>query len=242
MKRERKSLADRSVRIAAQPRATAPGVQHVAVESPDKVYRFFKDSIHADALASGKVWLSTLETCRTYEDPLQGDPHEATHEYNSGYALGGSNDEAFKLIAARSGIHIGPGCSNITINNCTAVQKLPDAYVLCTTEHFKPENLGDTFGRYCVEITNPPEFFRRLTAALSRLVSIQQGAFGRVIYQERRYVGLQDPPGPIGFVKPPDRYQDQREVRFLWTLSTNAKLDPFLLDAPDCAGLCRRIA
>lgn len=43
---------------------------------PYKVYRFFKESQHAEALASGMVWLSTLEICRAYEDSYQGDPDE----------------------------------------------------------------------------------------------------------------------------------------------------------------------
>lgn len=217
-------------------------VQRTPQVSPHTVYRFFKEPGHADALASGTVWLSTLETCRAYEDPYQGDPDEAVQRYNSGHAVGGSDDAAFKLIAERSGISIGPGCSNITVSNCTAVHRLPDAFVLCTTEQFNPKNLSDTFGRYCVEIERPQEFFRLLTASLSQLHAIREAAFGRVIYRERNFAGLQDPPGPIGFVKPPDKYKSQHEVRFLWTSLTGAQLAPFALYAPECVALCRRIA
>lgn len=209
--------------------------------TPKKVYRFFDDPNHADALTEGKVWLSTLETCRAYEDPQQGDPDEATHVYNSGYAVGGSNDEAFKLIASRSGIMIGPGCSNITLNNNTYIEKLPDAYVLCTTEQFNPEKLSETFGKYCVEIEHPTEFFRIVTAALSKVLPIHQAACGPVAYRERKYTGLQNPPGTIGFVKPADKYQDQQEFRFLWLLNTVKKLDPFLLEVTECARFCKRI-
>lgn len=209
---------------------------------PHKVYRFFKEPSHADALSSGIVWLSTLETCRAYEDPYQGDPDEAVHVYNSGHAVGGSGDAAFELIAERSGIHIGPGCSNITVSNCTAIQKLPDAFVVCTTEQFRPEDLGDAFGRYCVEIEHPHQFFRLITAELSKLHAVREAAFGRVNYRERKFSGLQDPPGPIGFVKPPDKYESQHEFRFLWLLHTADRLTPFALYAPECAALCNRIA
>lgn len=206
------------------------------------VYRFFSEPEHADALAAGHVWLSTLETCRAYEDPLQGDPHEATHEYNSGHVVGSSGDVAFEQIAARSGILIGPGCSNITISNNTLVKRLPDAFVLCTTEHFSPEKLSDTFGRYCVEISNPQALFHQLTNELSKRFRLREAAYGRVIYRHRKYVGHQEEPGPIGFVKPPDKYQDQREVRFLWTVDNSLNLKPFLLEVPQAATLCRRIA
>jgi hypothetical protein len=242
MKRERRLTTFGDFRAVPRP-ITQPGpVRLSAQDSPHKVYRFFKESTHADALASGTVWLSTLETCRAYEDPYQGDSDEAVQRYNSGHAVGGSNDAAFKLIAERSGIFIGPGCSNITVSNCNAVQRLSDAFVLCTTEQFNPESLSDTFGRHCVEIERPQEFFRLLTASLSKLHAVREAAFGGVIYRERSFAGLQDPPGPIGFVKPPDRYKSQREVRFLWTSLTDTPLAPFALHAPECAALCKRIA
>lgn len=62
---------------------------------PLKVYRFFKEKSHAEALCNGDVWLSTIETCRRYEDPLQGDPDEAIQTYNSGFISGGSDDSRF---------------------------------------------------------------------------------------------------------------------------------------------------
>lgn len=242
MKRERRSTTFGDLRAVPRPLNHPEAERLSAKDSPHRVYRFFKESTHADALASGTVWLSTLETCRAYEDPYQGDPDEAVQTYNSGHAVGGSDDAAFKLIAERSGIYIGSSCSNITVSNCTSVQRLPDAFVLCTTEQFKPECLNDTFGWYCVEIERPQEFFRLLTASLSKLHAVHEAGFGRMIYQERSFAGLQDPPGPIGFVKPPDKYKNQREVRFLWTSLTGTSLAPFALHVPDCAALCRRIA
>ena len=206
------------------------------------VYRFFNDPSHADALAAGKVWLSTLETCRRYEDPRQGDPEEGFVTYNSGHAVGNSGDKDFELIAARSGIHIGPGCANITLSNNIAVRHLSDAIVLCTTELFDPNALSETFGRYCVAISDPRRLFALMTDQLRRVYNVAEAAYGRVIYKDRFYTGLQEPPGPIGFVKPPDKYQDQHEVRFLWTVKEQQKLQPFLLEVPEVAILCRRVA
>jgi len=206
------------------------------------VYRFFNDSSHADALADGKVWLSTLETCRRYEDPKQGDPEEGSVTNNSGYAVGDSGDNNFDAIAARSGIHIGPGCSNITLSNNIAIHRLPDAIVLCTTELFDPDGLSETFGRYCVAISDPARLFAQITEQLQEVHNVAQAVYGRVIYRDRYYTGLEKPPGPIGFVKPPDKYQDQHEVRFLWTLSGQEDLQPFLLEVPEATTLCRRVA
>jgi len=242
-KRERRGNAQaRASALTLIPRARLPGGWRGTDFSGQVVYRFFKDAEHADAMASGKIWISTLETCRQYENPLQGDPEEATQKYNSGHAIGGSGDRDFKLIAARSGIHIGDGCSNISISNCTSMHRVLDAYVLCTTSHFDPDKLGDVFGLHCVEVTHPHEFFRLMSLELAKLHKVREAAYGSVIYSEREYKGLEDPPGPIGFVKPPDKYQDQREVRFLWTVDEVLRLQPFLLDVPNAATLCRRLS
>lgn len=146
------------------------------------------------------------------------------------------------LIAKRFGIHIDQGCSNITLDNCTRIHRLPDAFVLCTTEQFNPENLSGTFGNYCVEINQPQKFFKLVTENLIKHHSVRESAFGRVIYSERRFTGLQNPPGPIGFVKPPDMYGSQHEFRFLWTTVTNTRLTTFELHVPGSELLCRRIA
>lgn len=211
-------------------------------EHSQSVYRFFQEEWQADFLARGKIWLSTLETCRAYEDPAQGDPEEAHETYNSGHAVGGSNDPDFIEVARRSGIHIGPGCSEITLSNNTRKTVLPDAYVLSTTTNFSPDKLSATFGRYCVEITSPKDFFFRVSASLERSIPIKEAAAGKVIYKDRYYTGMESPPGPIGFVKPPDLYATQREFRLLWVPDNSTGLTPFLLNCPEAAHLCKRIA
>jgi hypothetical protein len=211
-------------------------------EHAQSVYRFFRKESDADALTRGEVWLSTLATCRAYEDPKQGDPEEAHETYNSGNAVGGSDDPELVEVARRSGIHIGPGCSNITISNNTRKTVLPDAYVLCTTIEFSPEKLSETFGRYCVEITKPREFFINVSVVLEKSIPINEAVAGKVIYKDRHYTGMEARPGPIGFVKPPDLYSSQKEFRFLWVPKTSDGIAPFLLNCPQVRQLCKRIA
>src|SRR5690606_38160050 len=73
-------------------------------EHSQSVYRFFQEEWQADALARGDVWLSTLETCRAYENPEQGDSEEGYETYNSGHAVGDSSDPELVEVARRSGI------------------------------------------------------------------------------------------------------------------------------------------
>lgn len=209
-------------------------------EHQTSVYRFFPEEWQADALTKGKVWLSTLNQCRAYEDPKQGDAKEAFEIYNSGYAVGGSNNPEFVERARRSGISIGPGCSNITISNNTSERAISDAYILCTTTNFSPEKLNNTFGNYCVEITDPRKFFIIVSNYLNMQLPIKQAVAGKVIYKDRIYRGLEERPGPIGFVKPPDLYAEQKEFRFLWIPNSDI-LNPFLLDCPNVSSLCKRI-
>lgn len=205
------------------------------------IYRFFPEKWQAEALCKGNVWVSTLETCRTYEDPLQGDAEEATHNYNSGHIFGDMSNPDFAKIASRSRISVDQGARDITISNNTYIQKLPDALVLCTTKEFSPEKLSDTFGNYCVKISNPIEFFMRTSIKLNERVKIKQGVMGKIQYNERFYTGLDVPPGPIGFVKPSDRYSSQKEFRFLWLPEDNSTIEPFLLECPNVADLCSEI-
>lgn len=224
-----------------------PQILALIDEHGKSIYRFFRNAEEADALAQGNVWLSTLKKCREYENPEQGDPEEAHETYNSGYAVGGSDDPRFMEISRRSGaIHFEPGCnvrlSGGIINDCTSRRSLPNAYVLCTTIDFLPENLSYTFGKYCVEITDPRQFFISVSESLERRAPISKAAAGKIIYKDRHYAGMESPPGPIGFVKPPDPYASQKEFRFLWIPKGSSSLTPFLLGCPKVKDLCKRIA
>ncbi|MFA0147465.1 hypothetical protein [Vibrio lentus] len=205
------------------------------------IYRFFPEKWQAEALCSGRIWVSTLEACRGYEDPLQGDAEEATQTYHSGEISGGSDDKDFVEMAYRSGISIGPGCSQISIGNAQSTTKLPDAYVLCTTKDYSPDDLSETFGKYCVRISNPAEFFKLASVALNNHSAISDGAMGLVQYKDRSYKGMESPPGPIGFVKPCDKYAPQKEFRMLWIPKESKALTPFLLNCTDVSSLCSEV-
>lgn len=207
-----------------------------------KVYRFFKEKCHAEALCKGDVWISTLKTCREYEDPLQGDPDEAKHIYRSGYMVGGSEDADLVKVAARSGIMLGPGSSNITLKDNVSIIMISDAFVLCTTKEFNPEALSDTFGMYCVEISNPSKFMELLSFRLNEMHPLKCSLMGDVAYEDREYTGLEDPPGVLGFVKPFDKYSSQKEFRFIWEAKDPIAIKPLLVSCSMIAGLCRQVA
>lgn len=216
------------------------------------LYRFFTEAAHADAFVEGNIKLSTLEACRKHENSEQGDAEEAIHRYNSGHIVGSSGDVDYSLIASRCGVVDLGYNKNTVISNNTVIELIPDAFVLCTTKEYDPDTMRVAFGSYCVEITDINRLYQLVTRALSKKYSIQNAQYGHVLYKERSYVGIQEPPGPIGFVKPAYKYtykkiisyKDQKEFRFLWTLiNNNTNLEPFILEnVPKISEFCRRIA
>jgi hypothetical protein len=187
-----------SKEYAPRVRRVGVGFLKLEVDPPAKVYRFFKEKAHADALAAGNIWISTLQRCREYEDPKQGDPKD-------GYL--GEN-------------------------------KIQDALVLCTTLRFDPSLFSDSFGNYCVEITDPQNFFLKLTDELIRRYPITRYVQAKVIYADRS-LGGDDRKGRIGFVKPADQYADQEEHRMLWTVEVDSPLKPGLIKIPALKTHCR---
>jgi hypothetical protein len=54
---------------------------------------------------------------------------------------------------------------------------------------------------------------------------------------------LEPIPGPIGFVKPPDVYANQKEVRMLWIPKCHGEsIGPTLVQSRSITKLCARIA
>lgn len=209
------------------------------------IYRFFKKECEAEALISGNVWISTLEVCRAYENAEQGDAEEAQESYNSGHAVGHGDNQDIIEIAKRCGMDFGLGCkfepgSKLDLSNNQIITKIQDAYVLCTATEYSPDIMNDSFGSYCVEITDIKIFFNTVVERLNEKSPLRWSAANKVLYQSRYYKGLEAVPGPIGFVKP-ERYFPQKEFRFLLIPALNTDIKPFLLECPEVSKICKRI-
>lgn len=205
-----------------------------------RVFKHFQDPIHAQALADGFVWLSTLEHCRRSEDKLRGDSSEGTFLYGSGNIDGTIEDPHVRRFTSMSGIVLCEGV-HITFKDCTATQAMEDAYLISTAmAPYQDEALLDEFGRYCVEITNIDLFFHRVTKAIENHIGIVSRRDNkRVTYSETYYEGLAEAPGDLGFVKPPEIFGPQDEYRFLWTINGNHAYKDQGILVPRVAGLCK---
>lgn len=182
---------------------------------PDMLYRFVKKRRYAKTFVRGSVRIGTLEAYRKCEQVGRGDKGEGIQIYNSGVIRGDGTEKDIQVIAQRSGIYIDPTCKGVYINNNTRVVS-SDAYVLCLTTKYMPADFAEEFGRHCIQISNPLGMFVEISRTLSKQIG---GCFcyaGQVVYDKREYCHLEQPPGPIGFVKPQDLFEYQAEFRMLW--------------------------
>jgi hypothetical protein len=203
-----------------------------------RLYRFFDTAEHADALTQGKVWISTLETCRRYENEHQGDPAEGQQYLEPPPSVGHGDDPELVAAARRQGFGIGPGARDVFIHDNVFIGGMPDAFLLCTTKRFDPAAFAGWWNtNFCCEITDGGEFFRLVTERLRGLFGSRLALW---VVEDVVYGGIVGMAGPGGFVKAP-RYQGQEEVRMVWEVPDPYRYESFQLYAPEVAPLCRRI-
>lgn len=210
---------------------------------PAVLYRFFDNPNYADDFVKGVIRVTTLNECRKYEDPEKGDPGEAIHQLEVKRIS--SNDlsaDDFKSLSARVGINIEGTCNNIVLSNIRRIKKLHDAYVLCTTLEHQPKHFKKGFGQYCVRINKPYLFSRIISYAMFMQTKIEHCQHGKINYRERVIDQSEDEKSfAIGFLKPKDIYEPQKEYRFLW-VPNKSPISPLFLSCPNIEGICERIS
>lgn len=205
---------------------------------PPCVYRFFEDESHAQDFVDGSIWISTLSACRSHEGAERGDKEEGHDIYNTGCISGQASDPHVARAAAKLGI---PKSSKIHVelvdNEIRTI--LPDAWVLCTTLRFAPDEMLN-IGKHCVRISEPHTFMMALTRAIGAENPLVGAAALPITYASRTYTGAEAPPGPPLFVKPPDAYADQQEFRLAWQPPPGLSIRPFLVNCTGVRGLVKR--
>lgn len=236
-------LAKKKAENNIEPQPSIATTPSAVDEEVTEVFRYFDKEEYAEAFFQGRIYISTLNLCRGYEDPLRGDRDEGVERYNSGRKVtGGSSDAKFVSMAAQAGIYIGPNCTGVVMHNNKRETRIHDAYVLCTTIGFSNENLKKTFGKYCVRISDVEMFHKVLTKSFSSKVGLLVAEKGPVVYKSRSYKEYEEKPGRIGFVKPPDKYATQKEYRFLWSIPAGRSIGAIEVSCPEAVKYLTRIS
>jgi hypothetical protein len=136
----------------------------------------------------------------------------------------------------------GSFSGDVELRDNINIRSLEDAYIICFTDRYEPDTMPEAFGRYCVEIRDSKAFFFQIDAVLKTRFKIESARLARVTYRDRHFFDLEPENVPLGFLKAPDEYSDQREVRMLWKVFDPSGLVPIVLAVPSVRGLCRRVA
>ena len=213
---------------------------------PLKVYKWLWTQEHVDQLLNGHIWLSTLEYCRKVEGkPGIGDPYEARQTYHVTRVSGDVGDPEFDHVLKQLNVFSNGGATegakDIVIQNCSYISQTPDAFLFCTCEHFNPEAASGRLGIYCVEISRPLRFARRLSDAMRSITRGHEQIVGRVTYGEPDYRDQELPLSALGFVKRPDEFADQVEFRMMFTPLMVKAIERRYVYAPTVVAQCRLV-
>lgn len=200
-------------------------------------YRYMHEEKYINMFAEGKIRLSTLESCRNYSNKEQGDREEAQETYLVTHMT--DQDPSFHEKASKLSMSFEE-CSNITITNCTAINHLPDGFVICTTSRRDDDKFSKDFGSFCVKINDVNQFFALISKEIEKQFELLSADHKKVIYSVQSYKDNELSPGKIGFVKRP-KYQWQEEYRFLWLPKDFNQCQTLDLDIPDLKNFCERI-
>jgi hypothetical protein len=212
----------------------------------DVLYRAVDKPEYAEDFANGRVWITTVQQCRATEDAQRRDTGEMpTLYYFGGTVTGDPHDPAFREIAQRQvgPFTPGPSARHWTFSNNTVRTSVLNAFLLCTSPY--PNAVSPKFGSHLIRINQPHEFLIALSLALhAERRTLQYGIVGRVKYEweyagPRTYQGL-DPEPDQAFGKPV-RYEDEREVRMVWSM-VNPRQKPFLLNCPQARDFVTRLS
>ncbi|ENU29339.1 hypothetical protein F991_02728 [Acinetobacter sp. CIP-A165] len=202
------------------------------------IYRYMDDEIYLDMFCEGKIRLSTLETCRNYENQEKGDIQEGQETYSITHMT--DNDPNWRYKAKKAGLSIGEFSGYCTFTNCSSTKKLPDGFLLCTTARRDDDKFSKDFGRFCVKIKDADLFYRLITDEIRKQCDLYCGSHKKVIYRDQNYKDDELPPGKIGFVKR-QKYSWQEEYRFLWLPKNFGHCEIIDINIPAIKDLCERV-
>lgn len=201
------------------------------------VYRYMHDEKFLDMFCEGKIRISTLETCRNYENQEQGDKDEGKETFVVSHMT--DKDPKFHQKARKLNMSF-TACSGVTITDCRSEVRLPDGFLLCTTARRDDGKFANDFGKYCVKINDVDKFYELINDELSQHFELYDGDHKRVIYREQHYKDDELPPGKIGFVKR-QKYSWQEEYRFLWLPKNFGHCEIIDINIPAIKDLCERV-
>lgn len=209
-------------------------------KGPTTVYRLFKTPEHADQMADGTVYFSTLRRCRAYEG-ANGDQDDATLRRNYGPFDANLKKRLDKRIH-QAGYQMPWGEVEGKIDTVQFIERLEDTFVLCCTCRSDYAALAERFGPHCVKIHNVPAFSEIAGGLLNlHCKEATNLLIGKVKYKRRFLVGEQKVNGHIGFLKSPN-FAVEEEFRVMLTVPNEVSIEPLTVSSAYLRTYVERVA
>ncbi len=201
-----------------------------------EIFRFLRLEEHVAPILRGSVWITTLESCRQQEGERR-DENEGRLIHNIGHFTVDSSDPASIEAYQQTGIFTAqPGITDVSFSNVTFDGGISNAYILCLTEHYRPDFMEAGFGRFCIRVRNPMQVFLRITRRMAMIHEVRDAIIGRVRYEGREVTDYETRNVPPPLLKPIDGYTHQQEIRMVWIVGRQSyPLKPFPLECPEAA-------
>lgn len=204
------------------------------------VYRHVTKEQYANDLVNGiGLRVSTIQTCRDYEDKEQGDAEEG-YLHHLATRITDQHPRGIEL-ASQIGIKISGDSTNYLISNNRRSTIYPDAYVICLSHRIFDDRLKGKFGKYVVRINNVRLFMHHIVLAMKKCVPTKTLQVRSVRYVSRTRIDFEESLGNAYFVKPPNPFAEQKEYRIIVLCEPGHKYVPFNLEVPFPPGLCTRV-
>lgn len=199
---------------------------------PRTLYRYFDQEEHYRDFLEGRVWITTLNACRTSEDTSRADRGEGTRTFEQQTSVTDPSNPAHREILRRLGIRIGQGVTRVLVEGNVRTYQHPDEFMLCLSESLSPK-LVKQFSpnaKLVVQITRSTELFDAIGEALNCINPLFHYECARVIYNRRTIHDIDSVPTAVPWLMKPQEYSHEKEVRAVWRpqLPTDALMPGFV--------------
>lgn len=227
-------------------------LERQALENKTKpLNRFFKNKEQALAFLDGDVWISTLQKCREFEDPQQGDIDEGSSTFHQEFLTIKNRiiTEEDIAIANLVGVRLPAAGSfydgEIVLENNLGKTLIKNGFLLCTTNDPVSLQAQSPEWEYGIEINmNPDDFFRYLTMSLLiKKIPISKGRHDWADYDTARiYRDYTQKLENLAFLKP-NIHKKQSEYRFFWETRNHFEYPPngILIKCPQVKPFLRKL-
>ena len=217
------NLSELAIRCTCRQWSSFPRGSTFAPASSEKEYvprvlfRYFDKDEYCEDFLSGRIWITTIESCRRSENADRADREEASQTFRQEAPIWNAADPAQRAVMKRLGFSAPPGSRFLLQGNSSTVYH-PDEYMLCLSKSLS-RRLVEQFSpnaKRVVRINKPTALFEAIGEALHARDPLFHFECAPVLYERRPIADLDPTPLYAPWLMKPKRYAHEKEIRVLW--------------------------